>query len=247
MFGAVAFADDEVLHVPTLNWDHRGIFNAFDHKSIRRGHQVYTQVCAACHSLERLAYRNLVDVCFSEDEVKNMAAEVDVEDGPDDTGEMFERPGKLSDQLPSPYSNEEQGRMANAGALPPDLSLICKARHGGEDYIFALLTGYCEPPEGIVLREGLHYNPYFPGGAIGMAKQLEDGGVEYEDGTPATSTQMAKDVSTFLAWASEPEHDDRKKAGTKFVGLLIAMTLLTGWYKRFRWNPLKVRKISYKD
>jgi len=245
--GTVVFADDEVLHPPSLSWDHKGLFSAFDHASIRRGHQVYTQVCAACHSMERICYRNLVDVAFSEDEVKNMCAEVDVVDGPNDDGEMFERPAKLSDKLPSPYENEEQGRMANAGALPPDLSLITKARHGGEDYIFALLTGYIDPPEGIELREGLHYNPYFPGGAIGMAKQLEDGGVDYEDGTPSTASQMAKDVSTFLAWAAEPEHDDRKKAGGKWLGLLLAASVLTLWYKRYRWSPIKARKISYID
>merc|ERR1719152_771970 len=158
-----------------------------------------------------------------------MCAEVDVEDGPDDTGQMFERPAKLSDRLPSPYANDEEGRMANAGALPPDLSLITKARHGGEDYVYALLTGYVEAPEGIALREGLHYNPYSPGGAIGMAKQLEDGGVEFEDGTPATASQMAKDVSTFLAWAAEPEHDDRKKAGMKWIFALSIGAAITGF------------------
>jgi len=185
-FGSLALADDEVLHAPSYKWDHHGPFSSFDHAAIRRGHQVYTQVCAACHSLELVAYRTLIDVAFSEDEVKMMAAERDYVDGPNENGEMFERPGKPSDKFPSPYQNEEEGRMANAGAYPPDLSLMVKARHSGDDYLFALLTGYRDAPEGIVLREGLYYNPYFPGGAIAMPKQLQDGGVDYEDGTPAT-------------------------------------------------------------
>lgn len=243
--GSVVVADDEVLHPPHYNWDHKGPFSSFDHASIRRGHQVYTQVCAACHSLELVAYRTLIDVAFTEQEVKNMTAELDVEDGPDENGEMFERPGKPSDLHPSPYRNEEEGRMANAGAYPPDLSLMVKARHGGEDYLFALLTGYRDPPEGIKLREGLYYNPYFPGGAIAMPKQLQDGGVDYEDGTPATESQLARDVTTFLAWAAEPEHDDRKRAGIKTITALVLAAAVTGWYKRVRWSVLKARKISY--
>jgi ubiquinol-cytochrome c reductase cytochrome c1 subunit len=174
-----------------------------------------------------------------------MIADVEVVDGPNDQGEMFERPAKISDGLPKPYANDEAARAGNNGALPPDLSLISKARHGGPDYIFALLTGYVDPPEGRELLEGLHYNPYFPGAAIAMEKQLNDGQVEYEDGTEATASQMAKDVSVFLAWASEPEHDTRKKMGLQWIGGLIIMAALTGYYKRLRWAPLKTRKISY--
>lgn len=194
---------------------------------------------------DRVFHRTLIGVCFTEQEVKNMAAEMDVEDGPDDSGEMFERPGRLSDIVPSPYRNVEEGRMANNGAYPPDLSVMVKARHGEEDYMFALLTGYREPPEGVELREGLHYNPYFPGGAISMPKQLEDGGVEYEDGTPATESQMAKDVVTFLAWTAEPEHDDRKRIGLKWVSALMLACVMTGLYKRHRYSILKARQISY--
>lgn len=177
---------------------------------LRRGFEVYSQVCATCHSLNLIAYRNFVGTIYTEEEAKVLAGRIEVEDGPGDDGEMFERPGKLSDQLPAPYQNEQQARSINNGANPPDLSLIIKARHGREDYLFALLTGYRDPPAGVVCGPGQYYNAYFPGGKIGMPKQLVDGGVEYTDGTPATESQMAKDVCEFLAWAAEPEADERK-------------------------------------
>ena len=157
--------------------------------------QVYTQVCAACHSVSQLHYRNLVGVAYTEEEAKAMAAESEVVDGPNDEGEMFERPGRLSDPLPRPYSSEEAARFANGGAYPPDLSLITKARHDGQNYLMALLLGYREPPAGVSVREGLYYNPYFVGGAIAMPKMLVDGGTDYDDGTPASEAQQAKDVS----------------------------------------------------
>jgi ubiquinol-cytochrome c reductase cytochrome c1 subunit len=150
----------------------------------------------------------------------------------------------MSDRFPAPYPNEEAARAANNGSLPPDLSCVAKARFGGEDYLFALLTGYHEPPPGVQLREGLHYNPYFPGGSISMARNLYDGVVEYEDGTPATASQMAKDVATFLAWASEPETDDRKKMGMKAMMVLGTMAVLSYWLKRYTWSYLKSRKIT---
>ncbi|KAG2174554.1 hypothetical protein INT44_006817, partial [Umbelopsis vinacea] len=242
---------DEGLHPPSHPWYHKDPLHTFDHAadfpihSIRRGYQVYREVCSACHSLDRIAWRNLIDVSHSDEEVKAMAEEVEYEDGPDDEGEMFQRPGKPSDYMPKPYPNEEAARAGNAGALPPDLSLIVKARHGGADYVFALLTGYVDAPAGVEVREGLNYNPYFPGGAIAMARVLFDGLVEYEDGTPATASQMARDVTTFLAWAAEPEHDDRKKMGMKATIILSTLTLLTVYIKRFKWAPLKTRKIVY--
>jgi ubiquinol-cytochrome c reductase cytochrome c1 subunit len=214
-----------------------------------------------------------VGVCFTEAEAKALAAQATVKDGPDDTGappppppplrlaasqppsparppaaspgEMFERPGKLSDPLPRPYENEAQARMANSGALPPDLSLIVKARHDGENYLFALLTGYTSPPAGVTVAAGQHYNPYFPGGKISMGKQLEDGGVEFDDGTPASASQMAKDVTTFLSWASEPKQDTRKRMGQEFFVFVLIAALASGWYKRLRFMPFKAKKISY--
>jgi ubiquinol-cytochrome c reductase cytochrome c1 subunit len=147
-----ASADHEGEHgleSPHYPWSHKGAFDAFDHASIRRGFQVYTQVCAACHSLQYIHYRDLVGVAYTEEEAKALAADVDVTDGPNDEGEMFERPGRLADVLPSPYANEQAARYANGGAYPPDLSLITNARHNGQNYVFALLQGYREPPAGI--------------------------------------------------------------------------------------------------
>lgn len=175
-----------------------------------------------------------------------MAEETEVEDGPGDDGEMFTRPGKLSDYMPSPYKNDEAARASNNGALPPDLSLMVKARHGGCDYVFSLLTGYVEPtPAGVKLSDGLYYNPYFPGGGIAMPRLLFDGIVEYEDGTPATTSQMAKDVTEFLNWAAEPEHDQRKKMALQTTIVLTALIGLSVWVKRFKWAPIKTRKIVY--
>lgn len=217
-------------HIPALDygWPQSGALKSYDYKSIRRGFQVYRQVCASCHSIDKVAFRSLVGVTHSEEAMKKIAASYEIEDGPNDIGEMFERPGKLSDKLPGPYKNEEQARAANNGAYPPDLSLMAKARHGGPDYIMALLTGYLEPPAGKAMLPGLHYNPYFPGGAIAMAKQLTDGQVEYEDGTPGTEAQMAKDIACFLQWAAEPEHDERKKNGMQWIVAILTACVITG-------------------
>jgi len=242
---SLTLLSDDVVHPVELPWEHLGLFSSYDHAGLRRGFQVYRQVCATCHSIERIHYRELINVTHNTEQLVAMALEVDVVDGPDDTGEMFERPGKLSDPLPAPYANEETGRMANGGAYPPDLSLMVKARHAGADYVFSLLTGYMDPPAGKEMLPGLYYNPYFPGGAIAMPPPLQDGGVEYEDGTPGTISQQAKDVVEFLNWCSEPEANDRKKSAAQYMMTLAVMVAVTGYYKRFKWSSLKTRTISY--
>lgn len=214
--------------------------------SLRRGFQVYREVCSSCHSLSRIPYRALVGVTHTVDEAKAMAEENEYDGEPNDEGEIEKRPGKLSDYLPSPYKNDEAARAANNGALPPDLSLMVKARHGGCDYIFSLLTGYPEePPPGVKLPEGLNFNPYFPGTGIAMARVLYNELVEYEDGTPATASQMAKDVVEFLNWSAEPEMDQRKKMGMKVLVIGTALWALSIWVKRYKWSPIKTRKILY--
>jgi len=238
-------AAEEGLHPPQYPWSHYGALNSYDHASIRRGYQVYREVCSTCHSLDRIAWRNLVGSSHTVDDVKAMAEEVEYEDGPGDDGEMFQRPGKLADPMPRPYGNDEAARAGNAGALPPDLSLIVKARHGGADYIFSLLTGYTDAPAGKTVGETQNFNPYFPGTAISMARVLYDGLVEYDDGTPATTSQMAKDVVTFLAWAAEPELDERKRMGMQTVIVLSTLTAISLYVKRFKWATLKTRRLQY--
>jgi len=160
---------------------------------------------------------------------------------------MFERPGMLSDYHPKPYPNDNAARFANNGALPPDLSLMIKARARHEDYVFSLITGYCEPPAGITVREGLHYNPYFPGGKIAMAPPLASNGmVDYEDGTENSISQMAKDVSEFLCWAAEPEHDQRKLLGWKLITFVAIAGVPLLYMKRLKWAVLKHRKIDFR-
>jgi len=240
-------AGELILHPPKQQWHHRKPLGSFDVQSLRRGYLVYKNVCKACHSMEYLAYRETVGVFLTEEEAKAEAADVMIIDGPDETGEMFERPGKLSDKFPNPYANEEQAKFANNGALPPDLSYIVPARHGNEDYIFSLLTGYCEPPAGYDLKDGLHYNPYFPGGAIGMAQALYPGVFEYPDGTPASVSQMAKDVTMFLSWVSQPDMENRNEMGIKFL-IIMAITIpVSYWLKRHKWAPVKNQKIEFRQ
>jgi len=206
---------------------------------------IQLQVCSACHSLRFIAYRNLVGVSHTEAEAKGEASEVMVTDGPNEAGDMFQRPGKLADYLPKPYANDNAAAAANNGAIPPDLSYIALARHGGENYVYHLLTSYCDPPAGIELREGQNFNPYFPGGAIGMAAPIYNEIIEYDDGTPATQSQLAKDVCTFLTWTASPEHDLRKKMSIKVLMLLSITTGILFYIKRHRWTVLKSRKLVY--
>lgn len=196
--------------------------------------------------MKQLQFRHLVNQVYPERRMKEIAASYDVVDGPDETGEMFERPGILMDAFPSPYPNEESARYANGGANPPDLSVYTTAKHEGVDYIFALLTGYRDPPAGIAVRDGLYYNTYFPGGLIGMPPPLEsDGQVEYEDGTPCTRAQMAKDVVNFLTWAAEPTHDERKVLGLKAMFALAAGSVISGVWYRSAWIGFKTRRIDF--
>eukprot|EP01104_Vermistella_antarctica_P006581 TRINITY_DN17290_c0_g1_i1.p1 TRINITY_DN17290_c0_g1~~TRINITY_DN17290_c0_g1_i1.p1 ORF type:complete len:300 (+),score=71.97 TRINITY_DN17290_c0_g1_i1:41-901(+) len=241
-----AYASDGAVHAPSYPWSHRGATQSFDHASVRRGYYVFKEVCANCHSVSHLCYRNLVGVIMSEEEAKAEAANIEVPGDPNDEGVIEDRPGVIADRFQKPYPNEEAARFANDGAYPPDLSVMVKARHGGDDYLYALLTGYEEPPAGVVLREGLYYNPYFDGGAIGMAQALMPDMVEYDDGTEATVAQMAKDVTTFLCWAAEPEHDERKEMGVKTILILSLMLVPALYFKRLKWAGIKSRVIQFK-
>lgn len=238
-------ASDLVAHAPTYKWDFYGLFNSLDHKSMRRGWEVYKNVCSACHSLQYVAYRELVNVTHTEQEAKAIAAEVQVQDGPDETGAYYMRPGKLTDMVPSPYPNEEAARAANNGAYPPDLTFIVNARHNGENYLFSLLTGYYEAPAGVHVAEGQYFNPYFPGGAISMAQAIYDEVVEFEDGTPATASQIAKDITTFLMWTANSEHDERKSMAIKASIIFTTLILLSFYWKRLKWSTVKTTKVVF--
>jgi len=242
---AVVSCSADVLPPPEMPWSHQGFYSSYDAASLRRGYEVYRNVCATCHAMDLIHFRDLIGVTHTEEQAKALAQSFTYIDGPNEQGESFERKGKLTDKFKNPYPNEEKARYVNNGAYPPDLSCIVKARGAGADYVFNLLTGYRDQPHGVSLRQGLHYNPYFNGGAISMAKALFDGVVEYEDGTPATESQMAKDVTTFLAWCSEPEHDARKKFGVRLLAAIGLAAIGAGYYKRFIWQSLKTRRISY--
>ncbi|MGI9435308.1 MAG: cytochrome c1 [Geminicoccaceae bacterium] len=225
----------ELMH---KSWPHEGPFGKFDRAAAQRGFQVYREVCAGCHSLNFIAFRNLGDLGFNEEQVKALAAEYEVTDGPDADGEMFERPAKPSDKLPAPFANDNAARASNGGALPPDLSLITKARADGTNYLYSLLQGYEEAPADFELGEGMSYNAYFGGHQIAMAQPLDDDAVEYADGTPATLEQMSGDVSVFLTWAAEPTLEERKGTGLKAMMFLIVLTGLLYATKRKIWADM---------
>lgn len=232
--GSALAAESGVAH-KEVHWPHHGLFGTYDRAALQRGFQVYQNVCQACHGLKYLAFRNLEALGYSEDEVKAIAAQYTVQDGPDDSGEMFERPARPSDRKPSPYPNPQAARAANGGALPPDLSLVTKAREGGEDYLYSLLTGYTDPPADVTVPEGMNYNLYFPGHMIAMPPPLQPDVVTYEDGTPATVDQTARDVTQFLAWVAEPTLEQRKQMGLKVMLFLVVITGLFIAYKRRVW------------
>ena len=212
-------------HPKQQKWSFDGIFGKFDTASVQRGFKVYREVCSACHSVKRISFRNLTEIGFSVGEAKTIANQYQIHDGPNDEGEMFDRNGKIFDYIPGPYKNDNQAKAANGGAIPPDLSLIIKARHDGANYVYSLLTGYQKPPENIIINAGMYYNPYFSGGQIKMTPPLSsDGQVTYQDETVATVDQMSKDVVNFLQWAAEPEMQKRKSMGLKVLLFLILMT-----------------------
>lgn len=261
----------EEVHIERHEWHFGGITGQYDKNQLRRGFQVYKEVCAACHGLERVRFRNLVEPGgpeFDEEAVKALAAEWpnQIVDGPNDDGEMFERPAKLSDIMKGPYKNDKEARSIQGGALPPDLSLITRARgvhgdqswwvhvpamlrdiltgyqEGGADYLYALLTGYKEAPEGFQLSEGMNYNAYFPGHQIAMAQPIDDeGSVEYQENAGAKSSlkQNAEDVTAFLYWAADPSLNARKQLGWSVMIYLLITTVLLYFAKKSIWRGVK--------
>ena len=223
-------------------WSFKGFFGKFDRSSLQRGYQVYTEVCAACHSMKYLSYRNLSQKGgpeFSEDQAKIIASQFEVIDGPNSEGDMFTRPARLSDNFVGPYANEEAAKSANGGAYPPDMSVLVKARKGGASYIYSVLLGYDDPPSDVSLEDGVYYNTYMSGNKIKMSKPLSEDLVQYIDGTKATEEQMAKDVSAFLAWAAEPTLEQRHKMGFKAVLYLIIITILVYFSMKKIWSRIE--------
>ncbi len=233
-------AEGGEAHLKQVNWSFEGPFGTYDRDALRRGYKVYKEVCATCHSAKYLHFRNLGEPGgpeFSEAEVKALAAEIKVQDGPDASGEMFERDGKPSDVFPSPYPNEEAAAAA-LGAAPPDLSLMAKAREGGATYIYTLLTSYAEAPADVTVPAGGHYNPAFTagGGIIAMPAPLSDGQVDYEDGTPNTLDQQSRDVAEFMMWMAEPKLEQRHRLGFQVALYLLALSGLLYFVTRKVWQ-----------
>ena len=237
--GHAAYAAGDAVDVPDQDWQHEGVFGSFDRGELQRGFQVFKEVCSACHSLQYIAFRNLLEIDFTEEEAKAIAEEYEVEDGPDDEGEMFFRSAGLSDYWPSPFANDNEARALNGGALPPDLSLIIKAREGGADYLYALMTGYeDEAPEGMELADGMSFNHFYQGQQIAMPEPLYDEAVEYVDGTPMTLAQHARDVTVFLSWTAEPELEERKQTGLKVLIFVFVLTAVLFVIYRRVWARL---------
>jgi ubiquinol-cytochrome c reductase cytochrome c1 subunit len=240
--GLAQAADEPSL--PKESWPSDGIFGSFDRASLQRGFQIYKEVCSNCHAVQHLYYRDLGPagpgggIGFSEEEVKALAEQAQVNDGPNDQGEMFQRPGRASDPIVRPFANEQGARAANNGALPPDLSLITKAREGGARYVVAILTGYADPPADMKMGDGMNYNPYFPGHQIAMPQPLSDGQVTFSDGTSNALKQEAHDLGAFLTWAAEPTLETRHRMGTKVFLFLLVLTALLYVVKRKVWADL---------
>ena len=220
---------------PAQHWSFAGPFGAFDLASAQRGYQVYSEVCAVCHSLQYLHYRDLAGIGLTADQIKAVAAAVTVPQGLDDQGNPVDGPATPANQFRSPFPNDKAARAANNGALPPDLSLMVNAREDHANYVYGILTGYGDPPAGMQMQEGMNYNKYFPGNQIAMPQPLTDDRVTYADGTKATIDQMAHDVVTFLAWTANPEMVERKQIGWRWVLFFLIMAGLTYGVKRKVW------------
>ena len=236
-----SYSAEKVEYLKT-DWSFKGLFGKFDRGALQRGYQVYTEVCSSCHSMKYLSYRNLAEKGgpeFTEAQAKAIAASFEVKDGPNADGEMFTRPGKLSDKFVMPYENVKAAQAANGGAYPPDMSVLVKARGGGANYIYSLLQGYEDPPLGITLDEGVHYNKYMYGNKIKMSNPLSEGLVEYSDGTIASVEQMSKDVTTFLMWTAEPHLEARHKMGFKAIVYLIILTILVYFSMKKIWSRIE--------
>lgn len=233
---APANAAGDAIDIPSRQWSFDGLLGTYDKSQLQRGFQVYKEVCAACHGLDRVSYRNLTALGYSEEQVKAVASEYTVQDGPDSEGEMFDRPARPSDRFVNPYPNVQAARSVNNGAYPLDLSLITKARPAGADYIAALLTGFEEAPADVEMGAGMHYNKYFQGHQIAMAPPLSAGQVSYADGVEATVEQMSQDVAAFLTWSAEPHMDARKRMGVKVLIFLIIMSFIMYRVKRKIWS-----------
>ena len=241
-FGINSIAAEKTAKLLSPEWSFKGFFGKFDRASLQRGYQVYIEVCSACHSMKYLSYRNLSEPGgpeFSENQAKAIASNFEVTDGPNSEGEMFTRPAKLSDKFVMPYENVEAATAANGGAYPPDMSVLVKARSGGADYIYSLLLGYEDPPNGVVLDDGVYYNAYMYGNVIKMANPLSEGLVEYNDGTAATEEQMAKDITTFLMWSAEPHLESRHQMGFKAILYLIILTILVYFSMKRIWSRIE--------
>lgn len=228
-------AAGDVVEPPHHHWHFSGPFGQFDKAALQRGLKVYREVCSACHAMKRVRYGDLTALGYTEDQTKNIAAEYSVMDGPNEEGEMFERTARASDPFVSPYPNDNAAKSVNNGAMPPDMSLIVKARHHGPDYIYGLLNGY---ETGHEVPEGKYWNKYYPGHVIAMANPLSDGMVAYEDDTPETAEQYAEDVVHFLTWASDPYHDKRKRMGIAVLIFLIAFAGVMYALKKKIWEDV---------
>ncbi len=240
-FSVTSNAAEKVEYLKT-EWSFKGLFGKFDRAALQRGYQVYTEVCSSCHSMKYLSYRNLAEEGgpeFTVAQAKAIAASFEVTDGPNDDGEMYTRPGKLSDKFVMPYDNVKAAQAANGGAYPPDMSVLVKARGDGVDYIYSLLQGYEDPPAGMSLDDGVYYNKYMYGNKIKMANQLSDGLVEYGDGTNASVEQMSKDVTTFLMWAAEPHLESRHQMGFKAIVYLVILTILVYFSMKKIWSRIE--------